>query len=32
MHFTKAKRAQNVDDFETWIAGGGSANFEQNGQ
>jgi hypothetical protein len=31
MWFTKAKRAQNVDDYETWIQGGGSTNIERNG-
>ncbi len=23
--FTKSRRAQNVDDYETWIQGGGNA-------
>ena len=28
MWWTKSRRAQNVDDYETWILGGGSADFE----
>ena len=31
MFFTKAKRAQTNEDYETWIAGGGSANIERDG-
>ena len=35
MWFTKSKRAQNVDDFETWIAGGVSPTLnamDNNGE
>ena len=31
LSFTKAKRAQNVNDYESWIAGGGITNIERNG-
>jgi len=29
--FTKVKRAQNVDDFETWQDGGGNADLKCDG-
>jgi hypothetical protein len=27
--FTKSRRAQNEDDYETWIQGGGSTDIER---
>jgi len=27
--YTKARRAQNDQDYETWIEGGGNADYER---